>query len=87
MTSIKSTAELDNEIWELFKSRCLMNPAHPGEVIHEIEFRSQRPKDWTDPSNRVLLCNKCHDLAHGKHKMGWKLLLIELRAGWVEKYG
>lgn len=87
MTSTKTTEGLDQKIWKLFKGRCLLNPSHPGEVIHEIEFRSQKPNDWTDPENRVLLCNECHNLVHSKDIALWKMELTKLRKEWIERYG
>ena len=43
--------------------RCWTNPAT---CVHEIEPRSQRPNTWMEISNRVPLCNSCHDYCHQK---------------------
>ena len=78
--------ESKQKVFRFFKNRCLINPSHPGEVVHEIEFRSQRPDDWDDFDNRVLLCNACHNLVHGKDVALWKYELTELRKRWMENH-
>ena len=29
--------------------------------MHELEPRSQRPADWFEVSNMVVLCSECHE--------------------------
>ena len=51
-------------IFELFKNRCALNPAHKAEVLHEIIPKSQAPKNWDIPTNRIPLCVVCHTNVH-----------------------
>ena len=50
-----------NTVFELFKHRCLLNPAHKAVVIHEIEPKSLRPSDWWELDNLAPLCANCHE--------------------------
>ena len=73
-------------MYRIFRNRCLVNPAHPGIVIHEIEPKSQRPNNWWEFENQVLLCNDCHSMIHNDGAAVWKDKLTELRKEWVKKY-
>ncbi len=87
MRSTKITKDQnDILIKTIFKNRCLVNPAHTGTVIHEIVPRSQRPKSWMEPKNRVLLCNECHSQIHQEGAATWRVRLIQLRDKWLEQY-
>lgn len=75
-----------DEIRRIFHGRCLLNPSHAGCVVHEIEPRSQRPSDWHEISNRVLLCSECHDKIHREGARNWATKLRNLRENWMKKY-
>ena len=59
--SLWSAEEL--AIFEFYDYKCL-NCDKPGDVLHELVPKSKAPKTWMRPSNRVVLCNICHDNAH-----------------------
>ena len=72
-TSLYTQEELG--IFALFSYRC----AKCGEsavTLHEIVPKSKRPKTWNEPSNRIPLCNKCHNFCHAR---GAKRVRDELR--------
>ena len=71
---------------KFYRGRCLVNPAHKGIVVHEIIPKSQKPKDWWEFENRVLLCNDCHVRIHNEGASTWKDRLIHLREAWMIKY-
>lgn len=48
----------------LFKGRCAVCIASPLVCFHEIEPKSRRPKDWWLPSNRLPVCDICHNVIH-----------------------
>ena len=73
-------------VFRLFRDRCLLHPEHKGVVIHEIEPRSQRPNNWWEFENQVLLCNECHSMIHNDGAAVWKDELTNLRREWVKKY-
>lgn len=50
-------------LFKKFRFRCL-HCGKRGIVLHELEPRSRRPKDWDAEENRVLLCAECHNWAH-----------------------
>lgn len=52
------------KIFEEFNFKCLSCLDKDADTLHELVPKSLRPKTWMEPSNRVPLCNKCHELAH-----------------------
>ena len=68
-TIIKSNR---STVFELFKYRCAVNPAHEATVIHEIEPRSTRPVDWWELNNMISLCNNCHMKIHSEGTKAWR---------------
>lgn len=60
----------DDEIRDLFtppgsdKPICVNCIVAAAVAIHEIEPRSKRPRTWREPSNRITVCNECHDWIH-----------------------
>jgi 5-methylcytosine-specific restriction endonuclease McrA len=69
-----ATEEQDAEVWARFGGVCVvrsLGDSFPdcleyADVIHEITPRSQDPKGWLTPENRVTLCHRCHWLVHNK---------------------
>ena len=49
-------------IVEIYRGKCI-RCRKPTQVVHEIEPRSLRPKDWWSEDNMVLLCVDCHEWA------------------------
>lgn len=74
------------KVTKFYHGRCLVNPSHKGIVVHEIVPKSQRPSDWWEFENRVLLCNDCHVRIHNEGAATWKEKLINLREAWMLKY-
>lgn len=70
-----------NAVLELYNYRCILNPAHKAEVIHEIEPRSIRPSDWWELDNMCPLCNNCHELVHASGVKTMRKTLMEKRHG------
>lgn len=58
----------------------------PTKVVHEIEPKSLRPKDWEAEDNRIPLCNKCHDWAHRVGTRNSAPILRQLRQQRLEEY-
>lgn len=54
---------LRKSIVEIYREKCI-RCRKPTRIIHEIEPRSLRPKDWWEEDNMVLLCMTCHEWAH-----------------------
>lgn len=48
----------------LYGHRCVRCAKPKARVVHEIEPRSQRPKDWYELSNMIVLCASCHEHIH-----------------------
>jgi 5-methylcytosine-specific restriction endonuclease McrA len=67
-----------------FREKCL-KCRKPTRVVHEIEYRSRRPKTWWWFENRVPLCHECHRWAHDNPSISGKIL-EELRTRRLEEY-
>lgn len=50
-------------IRQFFGGRCIRCQKETR-IVHELEPRSQRPADYWEISNQVLLCAECHTWAH-----------------------
>jgi 5-methylcytosine-specific restriction endonuclease McrA len=65
--SVPSLADEQKEAQDfiriLFDEKCVICLT-PSRVVHEIEPKSKRPRDWWDVSNMVVLCNECHERVH-----------------------
>ena len=80
MNTMKNIIEKNQHIvLELFKGRCALNPAHTAAVVHEIEMKSLRPKDWWELDNMIPLCNKCHTMVHSEGTKKWRSKLRKAR--------
>ena len=51
-------------IRNLYGNRCVRCGRAQAGVVHEIEPRSMRPKDWFAVENCVVLCSECHEHIH-----------------------
>jgi len=82
--SLWTDEELD--IFNLFDGRCGLNRSHKAVVLHEIVLKSQAPKSWDIPTNRIPLCNECHISVHRKYdaEMRNKLQTIRLEAEYAK---
>ena len=50
-------------IREFYGERCVRCQAE-SRIVHEIESRAERPNDWMELINMVVVCVRCHDWAH-----------------------
>lgn len=66
------------DVLEIFGNRCIIC-GRKTNVLHEIEPKSKRPKDWDNPENQVPVCTLCHDKIHRDGALNWKDKLIKLR--------
>lgn len=66
------------DIIKLYRGRCIRCNIEFNLNIHEIEYRSERPKtfDWWE--NQVTLCYDCHNFIHHTGSKG-KILLHNLQ--------
>jgi len=64
----------------IFCEKCKINNSFSF-AVHHIIFRSEAPKhkELHNEKNLIILCDKCHSLAHGKKR--------EFREGIVEERG
>lgn len=74
------------EIMNQFNNRCIID-LRPAVTLHEIEPKSQRPRDWQEEENRVPVCVDCHERIHRDGAKVWKEELTILRKKRIdEKY-
>ena len=66
------------KVLNLFSNRCIIC-GRKTFILHEIEPKSKRPKDWDTPENQVPLCQICHRIVHTDGALNWKDKLLELR--------
>ena len=76
--NITTRVGLQKKVLSLFQDRCIIC-GRTTSVLHEIEPKSKRPKDWDNPENQVPLCIFHHDQVHRDGALSWKDRLIELR--------
>ena len=86
-----SVVEAEQEVYrvfvrELFGHRCVRCQT-PTDVVHEIEPKSLRPRDWWLPENGVLLCSRCHEYFHACGTRNRKADLLRLRARALQLVG
>lgn len=90
MAAIRYNPELwtpiEQRVWETFQYSCIVC-LHHADVIHEIEPKSKRPKDWWKFENRALLCIQCHYTVHAESSRVWRKRLIEFRDLRLKQYG
>ena len=67
-------------------SMCVSCITELATEIHEIQPRSQRPKDWDEVENRVPLCGKCHRFYHHKGTRKTEKLLRDHRQLFVDTF-
>jgi len=72
-------------VLKAFRHKCA-RCRKPTEVVHEIAFRSIRPKDWWVFENRIPLCRECHEWAHDNPRTSGKIL-YEIREQRLREYG
>lgn len=70
--------ESKKELLDQFGNRCIVC-GRITQVLHEIEPKSKRPKDWDNPENQVPVCVTCHTRIHKEGALNWKDKLIDLR--------
>ena len=61
-----------------FSNRCILC-GRVTNILHEIIPKSQLPKTWKRPGNRVPLCVFCHDTVHKDGTVLWVDRLSERR--------
>lgn len=76
--NISTKNGLRKKVLDLFMGRCIICGRNTS-VLHEIEPKSKRPKDWDTPENQVPLCTTHHTQVHKDGALTWKDRLIELR--------
>lgn len=76
--NISTKNGLRKKVLDLFMGRCIICGRNTS-VLHEIEPKSKRPKDWDTPENKVPLCPTHHAQVHKDGALTWKDRLIELR--------
>jgi len=76
--NISTRNGLRKKVLDLFMGRCIICGRNTS-VLHEIEPKSKRPKDWDNPENQVPLCVACHIQVHRAGALNWKDRLTELR--------
>lgn len=81
---VKQNGETDQEfLFRVYRGRCV-HCGRKADQIHEIVPRS-KDKDALRLSNRVALCQKCHEWAHPTHKSRERLRKDQAKA--LMKYG
>lgn len=85
-TSTASVLELHQNTARKFNNRCLIC-FQPYEVIHHINPKSSRPKDFDVEENLAPLCNSCHEKVHADGAAKWIRPLELLRKVRLEYFG
>jgi 5-methylcytosine-specific restriction endonuclease McrA len=75
------------KIFKDFGYKCLHCKSKDAVTLHEIVPKSVRPKTWCDPTNRVPLCNACHEQIHAAGARKSKRILMLLREDFLSGYG
>lgn len=69
----------EKKIYELFRGRCAINPAHRARVIHHIIPRSVYKGDPDTEENLIPLCSECHAMIHREGTKLWRPELWKIR--------
>lgn len=69
----------DDIIFKMFGNSCVMCGGH-AVCIHEMLPKSLSPRRWYLRSNRVPLCDDCHQWAHNIGTARSRPILLEARA-------
>lgn len=73
-------------VLHLFRNRCVLCD-YPTLTVHEIEPKSQRPKDWDHLENRVAVCTACHMKVHQGGAKNYAEELRRQKDIKLERYG
>lgn len=85
LDSVHDPNKIRELVLEAFRYKCGRCRRETA-VVHEIEFKSQRPSDWWYFNNRIPLCIECHEWAHKNPKISGKILK-DYREQRLREYG
>lgn len=66
------------KIFALYNGRCILCK-RKAVTLHEIIFKSKRPKTWNTPDNRVPVCAVCHNRIHKVDAKHFVSILTDLQ--------
>lgn len=75
----------NQEVIDLFRGKCV-RCRKSAKTVHEIVPRSLAPKTWMKLSNRVPLCDECHEWAHSRGTNNSAEELTRLREQRLSEY-
>ena len=68
-----------DQLLGLYGKRCVRCAKEINLQVHEIEYKSERPKTWMWWENQVTLCYDCHSFVHRIGAKKGKVLLHDLQ--------
>lgn len=75
-----------DEVLELYNKRCIRCLREFTLQVHEIEYKSARPKTWMWWENQVTLCYDCHSFMHAIGSKKSEILLHDLQNKRLTQY-